>query len=238
MGQEDGPGFSPSGPAWRHQAEPKEDRGLLENWDLSIEHRTGVQTPLVSSQNSGSPCTQAALSKNEVLLGLVDSFPPQSEALMVGTLSSAFPGLSKPQLPTDKVRVSKFTVSGLQPWRLGPRGRGPMPSLKSIPSCVLPPSCPLAFPHLPSPGEQVGGAWGRPGGQEHPSRLLPGAAAESPRGKRAGRSAGGRGPRDPSGRLRARLGAQRGRGRPRGSAGRQDPESSEAGGVWGLGCGL
>lgn len=88
------------------------------DWDLSIEHRTGVRTPLVSSQNSGSPCTQTALSpkgwKNEVLLGLVDSFPPQSEALMVGTLSSAFPGLSKLQLPTDKVRVSKFTVSGLR----------------------------------------------------------------------------------------------------------------------------
>lgn len=107
-----------------------------------------------------------------------------------------------------------------------------MPSLPFTPGYVLPPSRPFASLNLPSPGEQVGGAWGCPGGgQEHPSSLLPGAAVASPRGKRAGRSAGGRGPRDRSGRW-ARLSAQRGRGRPRGSAGRQDPESNAAGGVW------
>lgn len=76
------------------------------------------------------------------------------------------------------------------------------------------------------------GAWGCPGEQEHPSPFLPGAAAASPPGKRAGRSAGGRGPRDRSGRW-ARLDAQQRRGRPRGRAGRQDPESNAAGGVWG-----
>lgn len=82
--------------------------------------------------------------------------------------------------------------------------------------------------NLPSPGEQVGdlGLPRRAGASQ------PGAAAASPRGKRAGRSAGGRSPRDRSGR-RARLDAQQGRGRPRGRAGRQDPESNAAGGVWG-----
>lgn len=76
------------------------------------------------------------------------------------------------------------------------------------------------------------GPWGCPGEQEHPSPFLPGAAAASPPGKRAGRSAGGRGSRDRSGRW-ARLDAQQGRGRPRGRAGRQGPESKAAGGVWG-----
>lgn len=172
MGQEDGPGFSPSGPAWRHQAEPKEDRGLLENWDLSIEHRTGVRTPLVRSQNSGSPCTQAALSpkgwKNEVLLGLVDSFPPHSEALMVGTLSSAFPGLSKLQLPTDKVRVSKFTVSGLRVVELhttsgaGAPGAGPYAFAPVHPKLCLASFLPLGVPAPTFPRRAGRGCLGPP----------------------------------------------------------------------------
>lgn len=102
--------------------------------------------------------------------------------------------------------------------------------LQSTPGCLasFPPLC-VAEPTFPR--RAGGGAWGCPGGQEHPSPLLPGAAAASPRAKRAGRSAGGRGPRDRSGRW-ARLGAQRGRGRPRGRARRQNPESNAAGGVW------
>lgn len=97
--------------------------------------------------------------------------------------------------------------------------------LRSCPSQAA--SC-LFGGHFPAPtfpGRAGGRAWGRPGGQEHPSRLLPGAAAESPQGKRAGRSAGCRGPRDPSGRPKRKRELKR-------RARSQGPESSAAGGVW------
>lgn len=108
-----------------------------------------------------------------------------------------------------------------------------MPSLQSTARLFLASFPPLCVAEPTFPRRADGGAWGCPGGQEHPNPLLPGAAAASPQGKREGRRAGGRGPRDRSGRW-ARLGAQRGRGRPRGSAERQDPESNAAGGVWDL----
>lgn len=46
-----------------------------------------------------------------------------------------------------------------------------MPSLRSTPDCVLPPSRPFASLNLPSPGEQVGGLGAAQEGRSIPARF-------------------------------------------------------------------
>lgn len=77
-----------------------------------------------------------------------------------------------------------------------------MPSLLSSPCCVLPLSCPLAFPHLPSPGERVRGLGAAQEGRSIPagSCLAQPRIALGERGQGEVGAASGRGPRDPSGR--------------------------------------
>lgn len=167
---------------------------------------------------------------------------------MVGTLPSAFPDLIQLQLSVDRVRVFQIhfffffwiadsgTSHNLRDWDSG--GGASTSLLLSAPDCVLPPSHSFS-PHTYLPKASRWGSLGLPGragaSQPAPAWCSRGEPSLGERGQGEVRCSC---PRDWSGRW-ARLGAQRGRGRPRGRAGRQDPESSAARGVWGsdLDCG-
>lgn len=134
---------------------------------------------------------------------MADSFPPPSIALSLG----AWPRSSCRYFPVTSPRgqrqvFSNFAFSRLdlsfstpELGRRTPRGRGTLPSLRvghgSLPARGPPPPLyPLPFPAPTFPSEQVARTEDAGEGRSISARLLPGAAAEGPRGGRAGRSPG------------------------------------------------